>query len=582
MSTTESPVGSEVVREKGRSSPRRVRNPMSAALFVALLLVFAAIVLPPIATLIRIAFTNAETGQIGLDNFARVLPSLLRGHLLTNTIIYTLCATGFSFVFGSALAWFAERMNAPFRRLVYVSAFMSFAFPAVIQVLGWLFVLGRNGLFDSLLVNRLHLLSQPLDVQSMAGAIFVESALWTPVVFLLMVVPFRSMDATLEEAARVAGASPVRVFFRITLRLATPAALAVLLITVVRTLESFEVPAMVGLPGGFTLLTTEIYVQLQQSVLPDFGQISAYSSVLILLVLPLLYGYYRATKGQGKYVTITGKGMKSSRADLGRYRWLVGIFMLSLPVIVFGPVLTLLWASLLPYYQAPSRQALASVSFDNYAALFAPNLQVLPTLANTAYIAVACAVLVVALTAAAAWVITRTRIRGRALLDVVSALPLVIPALVLGVGMLYAYVSSPLPIYGTAGILVLAFMARSLPYGMRFNHAGILAISEELEESALVAGSTYRVMLRRIVAPLLLPALFTAGVYVFLITARELPAALLLQSSGARMISVTIWTLWDNGALTLAAALSVIMALILTAAGLALQILTERFGISTL
>ncbi len=138
----------------------------------------------------------------------------------------------------------------------------------------------------------------------------------------------------------------------------------------------------------------------------------------------------------------------------------------------------------------------------------------------------------VLLTAAACWVIVRSRVPGRATLDFVSVVPLAVPGIVLGVGVLWAYVGSPLPIYGTVAILVVAYLVRSIPYTMRFNHAGILGISGELEESALVAGATYRVMLQRVLVPLLLPALFTGWVYAFLMTARELPVALLLQSGG--------------------------------------------------
>jgi iron(III) transport system permease protein len=565
----------------GRTRSRAV-EPFSVLLFGVLLVVFVALVVPPIFSLLRIAFTDSATGDLTTQNFRDIVPRLLRADLLANTFVFAISATTLSFVFGSLLAWFAERTNAPFRRLVYISAFTSFAFPTVIQVLGWIFLLGpRNGAINILLVDQLGILSKPFDVQSMVGMVLVESVLWTPIVFLLMVVPFRAMDATLEEAGRAAGASGPQVFSRITLRLAVPAGLAVLLITVVRNLEAFEVPAMLGLPGGVNVLTTEIFTRLKATVVPDYGEVSAYSTLLILLVLPLLYGYYRATKGQGKYATITGKGMKSRRADLGRYRWLAGLFMLTLPALVLAPIIVLFWGSLLPFYRSPSSDALAAASFDNYRELFAPDSQVVSTMLTTAFVAMACATVVVLLTAAASWVIVRTRVPGRAALDFVSVAPLAVPGIVLGVGVLWAYVGSPLPVYGTVAILVIAYLVRSIPYTMRFNHAGILGISGELEESALVAGATHRVMLQRVLVPLLLPALFTGWVYAFLMTARELPVALLLQSSGNRMVSVTIWNLWEIGQVTKAAALSVLVALVLTGLGWLLQFVSDRFGVAT-
>lgn len=584
MPTSTLPVDDRPAAPAPQRSPRRRRTiePFSLVLFGCLLVIFVGLVFPPILSLVNIALTDSDTGAFTLDNFTSILPRLARADLLWNTLVFALSSTAISFIFGSTLAWFAERTNAPFRRLLYVSAFTSFAFPTVIQVLGWIFLLGpRNGAINLLLVDQLGVLSQPFNVQSMTGMIFVESVLWTPVVFLLMVVPFRAMDATLEEAGRAAGASGTQVFSRITLRLAVPSGLAVLLITVVRNLEAFEVPAMLGLPGGVNVLTTEIFTRLKATVVPDYGQVSAFSTLLMLLVLPLLYGYYRATRGQGKYATITGKGMKSRRADLGRYRPLAGAFVLTMPALVVAPILVLFWGSLLPFYRSPSPQAFASASLDNYRDLFAPGSQMVPTLATTALVAITCATVVVLLTAAACWVIVRSRVPGRAALDFVSVAPLAVPGIVLGVGVLWAYVGSQLPIYGTVGILVVAYLVRSIPYTMRFNHAGILGISEELEESALVAGATYRVMLRRVLVPLLLPALFTGWVYAFLMTARELPVALLLQSSGNRMVSVTIWNLWEIGQVTRAAALSVLVAVVLTALGWVLQYVSDRFGVDT-
>jgi iron(III) transport system permease protein len=246
-------------------------------------------------------------------------------------------------------------------------------------------LLGRKqGFINSILVDKLGILSRPFDVQGMAGMIFVESILWTAVVFLLMVVPFRSMDSTLEEAGRVARGSNREVLTRITLRLAMPAGLAVLLISLVRNLEAFEVPAILGLPGGVNVLTTQIFTRLQATVLPDYGQVSAYSIILIMLVLPLLGAYHRATSGQGRHATITGKGLRTTRLDLGWYRWVAGLFVLMLPALIIMPIAMLAWVSLLDFYQLPSQAALASVSLENYQKLVAPESHALGSLLTPA------------------------------------------------------------------------------------------------------------------------------------------------------------------------------------------------------
>lgn len=549
-------------------------------LFGILVAIFACLVIPPISSLVTTALTDSETDEFTFANFVSILPTLLRADLLRNTLFFAVSTTLISFIFGSVLAWFAERTNAPFRRLLYVSAFLSFALPTVIQVLGWVFLLGRRqGLINSILVDKLAILAQPFDVQSMAGMIFVESILWTAVVFLLMVVPFRSMDSTLEEAGRVARASGPEVFLRITLRLAMPAGFAVLLISLVRNLEAFEVPAILGLPGGVNVLTTQIFTKLHATVLPDYGQVSAYSVFLVLLVLPLLYAYQRATKGQGRHATITGKGLRTSRLDLGQYRWLAGLFVLILPVLIVMPIAMLAWVSLLDFYQLPSAAAFASVSLQNYYKLIAPDSQVLGSLLYTCGVAAVGATIVVIASAAACWLVVRSKVPGRSALEFVSVVPLAVPSIVLGVGVLWAYVGSPLPIYGTVGILLMAYMVRSLPFTMRSSYSGVLAISNELEESAFVAGARRTEMFRRIFVPLLLPAMFAGWQYSFLQTARELPVALLLQSEGNKMVSVWIWNLWEVGQVTNAAALSVVVAVLLGALGWVLEVVSRRVGI---
>ena len=153
---------------------------------------------------------------------------------------------------------------------------------------------------------------------------------------------------------------------RITLRLAAPAGFAVILISMVRNLEAFEVPAILGLPGGVNVITTQIFTRMHATILPDYGQISAYSVLLILLVIPMLFAYHRATRGQGRYATITGKGLRISILRLGRYRWLAGMFMLILPALIMMPILMLAWVSLLDFYQLPSAEVIKTVSLENY------------------------------------------------------------------------------------------------------------------------------------------------------------------------------------------------------------------------
>jgi iron(III) transport system permease protein len=231
---------------------------------------------------------------------------------------------------------------------------------------------------------------------------------------------------------------------------------------------------------------------------------------------------------------------------LGKWRWLGGFLLLLLPLLQLLPLTALFWCSLIPYAQAPSIEALAQVSLTNYVTAF-NEPKIVRSVVNSLTVGITSASGAVFVAFIAAWVVVRTSIRMRWTLDRLTMLPLVFPGVVMAVAILKMYLTIPVPIYGTVWILVAAFIARYLPYAMRFSHAGLLGIHRELEESATASGANWGQVARNIVIPLMMPALFAAWIYIFLITVRELSVALLLYSPGSQVISVIIWELWENG-----------------------------------
>jgi iron(III) transport system permease protein len=525
------------------------RNPLW--IFIPVSLLVAYLVLPPLFFIIYSSFVppmEAESQALTLFNYTEIFSSLSDFKLLIwNSLVFSIGSSAWALLFGTTLAWLAERSNAPFRAVAYVSAFVSFAVPGLIKVIGWILLLGPEAGFLNVLVGSVTGISPLFNVFSMTGMVLIEGFLWTPVVFLLMAAPFRSMDPSLEEAAVVAGSSDWQVFKNVTVRMAMPSVLAVLTLTFVRSLEAFEIPAIIGIPAGIEVFTTQIYLALQEGMIPEYGFASAYSVILVAVVALALIPYYRVTQHAHRFTTITGKGFNPRRKDLGSLRWLGGTLLLLLPGIQLLPLSALFWASLTPYLRAPSMAALRNLSFQNYVTAF-HNDQILGSIRNSLIISATSATAVIALTFFAAWIVTRTNLKLRWSLDRLVMLPLVFPGIVMGVAILKMYVSVPLPIYGTIWIMVAAFSARYLPYAMRFCHAGLLGIHKELEESATASGATWMQAARNVIVPLMLPALFAGWIYIFLITIRELSIALVLYSPGSEVISVVIWELWDNGA----------------------------------
>lgn len=565
------------------SSPWRLNISRNLLIFAAVLVALGYLVLPPFYFILSSSLTveaGAEAGAFTFQHYRNILASMDDfGALLWNSLLFSLGSSVGALMVGTLLAWLAERTNAPCASIAYISAFIAFGIPGIVKVIGWILMLGPEAGMVNVAMEDLTGVSPFFDVFSLPGMILVETFVWTPVVFLLMATPFRSMDPTLEEAALAAGSNNWQVFRKVTFPLALPSVLAVLILTFVRSLEAFEIPALIGLPAGIELLTTKIYLQIRTGFLPRYGEASAYSVLLIAVVGVVLYFYQRVTSQGHRFSTVTGKGFRPRRVDLGSWRWVGAAILMLLPALQILPLAALFWSSLLPFVQAPSQEALAAVSLDNYRSAFSDGAIVWAVL-NSLIVSISAATAVVALTFVAAWVVIRTKISKRWLLDQLATLPLVFPGLVMGVAILKMYLTIPVPVYGTLWIIVLAFMVRYLPYGMRFAHAGLLSIHHELEESSAACGGNWGQTLRKILFPLMLPTLFASWIYVFLITVRELSVALLLYSPGSQVVSVVIWELWENGRIGEVAAFSLVFTLGTVLLAASFKRLAQRYSLN--
>jgi iron(III) transport system permease protein len=386
------------------------------------------------------------------------------------------------------------------------------------------------------------------------------------------------MDPSLEEAAATSGAGLVSTVSRVTLRLALPTLLSVLLLTVVRAFEAFEIPALVGIPAKVEVLTTLVYQRVRSGFVPQYGEASAYAVLLTLVVVALLVPYARLTSQANRFATVTGKGYRPRKLGLGVWRTPAGLVCLSLPTLVLLPIAILVWASLLPFYQAPSVGALTSLTSANYQRAVGDQ-NVFSALLNTLVVGLVSASVVTLLALLVAWLVFRTRFRARWLLEHLGALPLVLPGIVLGIAVLRTYLTVPIPIYGTVWIIVVAYVTRYTPFGIRFGEAGLLQIHHELEESARLSGAAFGTVLRRVVVPLMAPALASAWIYVFLLSVKELSLAMLIYGPQSRVVSVTMFELWGNGQVTELAAFCVTITALFVAIGLAFYRLSRRYGI---
>jgi iron(III) transport system permease protein len=557
--------------ELPRAAPDPTRT-LAALLAIVLLL----LVVPPLWFLLQGSLhTTTATGGLGeftLAHYRRLLSDRQFFGSLANSLTFSIGSMVIALCFGGLVAWLVERTNAPFKAFAYLTAIISLGTPFVLYVIAWLFLLGRAGPLNDFITA----LGLPrFNVFSMPGMILVEGFLWSPLAFLLLSSVFQSANAEYEEAARMCGAGILKTVTRISMRMALPAFLAVALLIVVRSIEAFEVPALVGLPGKVKVLTTDIYLDMKENVPPDFGYSSAFSIVLLLLAGVLISFYSRLSRHAARYHSVTGRGFRARLFDLGRARYLGGAAILfNFFLILLVPTAGLLWLAVMPFTQSISRRGFALITLDNFRTVLHSTFYV-DLVWQTLLMSGGAATCVMALTVVAGWLAVRRR-PGGWLLDQLATAPLIFPGIVLGVAMIQIYLAVPIALYGTLWAFIIAFTIRYLPYGMRYSTSGILQIHPELEEAASVAGSPLRTVLRRIIVPLATPALLAGWLFIFLIAARDLSLAVILASPSAQPVSVAMFDLWANGQGTELAAFGLVWTAIMTMIAAAFYLIGRR------
>ena len=538
----------------------------------------------PLVMLLYGSVRSAPIGEPGatytIQNYVKAYFDKEFYFLLLNSIYYGLGTCTLTFLIGTFLAWVSERTNTPLKKLFVVMSLIPFIIPGILSTISWILLLSpKIGLINLVVKDFLGLESAPFNIYTMWGMIWAESIHLYPLVFLLMSAAFRNMDTSLEEAALTAGSSTFSTFCRVTLPLMRPAMFSVLLINFIRGIEAFEVPALIGVPAKISVFTTKIFLAIHQFP-SDFGLAGAYAVTLLVISTTGVLIYGRITRREERYATVTGKGYRPRVIDLGVWKYLtLGVSFLIFFLAVILPVFVLLWSSFIPYYGVPSRELMEKMTWANYQYILNYPLA-LTAFKNSFYLSVGSATLVMLLTSLIAWITVKTKLPGRALLDNMTFIPIAMPGIVLGVSLIWVYLTLPIPIYGTIWVLLLAYITKFMPYGIRAASASMIQINKELEEASLTAGGTWFQTFRKVILPLLMPG-FTAGwIYISIIALRELSTSILLYSYNSTVLSIMAFDLWEGGQYTYVCALGVLMVLLLVTMAFVARKLGARVGIA--
>jgi len=516
-----------------------------------------------------------------LKNYQNAYASQYTYSTFKNSVIFASGSAGLSFLFGTVLAWLVERTNTPLRVVFIPIAVVPLILPGVLESIAWIFLLSpKFGYINVALMSLSGLESAPFNVFSLPGMIWVHSVGQVPLAFLMMVAAFKSMDPALEESAMMSGANTPQTLRRITLRLLMPTSASVLLILFVRTLESFETPALIGIPARIYVYTSEIYLAFNEYP-PDYGRGAALAVGLLILSAAGVWLYTRSTREGKRFQTVTGKAFRPRQFDLGPWRWVgFGFLMVYFLVVVLLPFLVMLWASFLPFFATPNLDALQKLSFENYQYLFGFR-PFWDAMKNSIILAFMSASAAMVLTSLIAWIVYKSRLPGSWMLDFLAFVPITVPGIVLGMALILLYVAFPIPIYGTIWVLLIAYVTRYIPYGMRTASGAILQIHSELEEAAAASGASWWETFKRVTLPLLRPGIVAGWIYIFIVSFREFSTSVLLATGESRVLSILLFTMFEQGQVTVVAAIGILMILTLLTIVAVFYKLSGRVGIQT-
>ncbi len=529
---------------------------------VGVLLAF--LTLYPTAMLFYGSLSDAPVGALGrltLAHYRHAYTDPATYRLMLNSFVFALGTAALSVLFGLVLAWITVRTNAPGRALFELVALAPNVLPPLLVATSWTLVLSpRIGLLNVAVLRPLGL--PPLNIYSMGGMIFVESLVTTPLAFLIIAAALRSMDPTLEEAARLAGSSTMDVARRVTVPLVLPAVLAAATLNFVRAIESFDVPAVIALPAGIEVFSTKVFREALAAFPPNHNLAATYAVSQLAIAVAFVILYRRITGISERYATITGRGYRPHLIDLGPWRYVASaVALLILGMLVVVPFLVLLYVSLIPFYEIPSWDVLGRLTLKHYAFLIQSD-RVERALQVSLSLALGGATLAMLLASLVAYFAVRRRTTLSGLLETLSFVPWAFPGTALAIGLLWAYVQIPLPIYGTVWILLIAYVTRFLPYGLRSMTATMVQVHRELEESSRICGAGFLRTFRKVLLPLLRPGFLAGWAILFTIYIREFSTSVFLYTPRAEPVGPLLYHLWQDAQPGRMAALGVVVSLI--------------------
>lgn len=535
------------------------------ALAPSLIVIVGFLTVCPVFMLVFGSFSKGleAFGRFTLEKYIQAYADPALVEIIINTVIFTIGSAIVATALALFLAYLNTRTNIPFKFLFRILSIIPMMIPHILFSVSWVLLLNpSNGLINLFLRQIFNLHDSLFNIYTLPGMILVEGLLDLPIAYLIIAPAMASFDVSLEESSKVCGASNLRTLIRVTLPVLRPAILASAILVVIRSLASFAVPSVIGMPGRIYVLATHIYRIIATGFAADYGMAAAVGMSALTASITLIFLYRYLTSESEKYVTITSRGYRPSLIDLkkAKYPFFAIVSLISF-VLVILPVVVLFYTSLVPYSMIPSAKAFAMMSWKNWIEVLKDPISLL-SLKNSVFLGIVGASLGVTLSIFISYVIVKVRTRAAGILESLSFLSFSFPGIVIGVGFMWFFVRTPL--YATIWALLIGYIATYLPYGIRPLSSAFVQIHSHLEESSRVCGGGTLYTLRRIVIPLLIPGIVSGWILMATMFVRELTLSVVLSRPGTEVLAVQILHFAEDGLWGKLSALGIMMIFIST------------------
>ncbi|MBT2614034.1 MULTISPECIES: iron ABC transporter permease [unclassified Bacillus (in: firmicutes)] len=508
-------------------------------LLIPVVLVLIAYVLyPSLRTFIE---SLQKEGTISLGNYQDFFVQESKTNLeaLWNSVYISLLSVLVSALIGIPLAFIFNRYDFPGRSFFSSAAILPIVLPSLVGVMAFMFLYGESGLIPNAIKDLFGLDKVPFKIGGVSGILIVHA--YTMYVYFYMTVSaaINKIDPSLEEAAYNLGANKLKVFWRVTFPLLTPAIVAASLLVFMISMASFSAPFL--LAGGYRVLSLQIYF----SKINGDMEIAATQSVILSIVSISFLLFMRWYQNRKDYRMVS-KGIGAHRSEVKNpvMKWVMVVTGVIGVMILLLPHFTILLLSLVPDGTWTFQTYPTVFNVENYRLLFEdPNI--FKPLRNSLLMAVIATLANLVFGVIASYVLVKRKFVGKSFVDILVMIPWALPATVIGMNLIFAFnepsvFSFGQILVGTFWILPLAYFIRHIPLVVRSTNAVLEQLDDSIEEAARNLGAKWFYTFRRVIFPIIMPGVLSGTLLAFIESVGEFPTSVLLYTISNRPISIEI------------------------------------------